>query len=71
MVWFYAPDFEVEQIGKVPCQDPGEGRGGGTRSCGWWHRCCSHRTEPSWPPGWWHRVTQGLVPVPAIPLSQG
>lgn len=22
VVWFYAPDFDAEQIGKVPCQDP-------------------------------------------------
>ena len=27
MVWFYAPDFEAEQIGKVACQAPGAGRG--------------------------------------------
>lgn len=27
MVWFYAPDFEAEQIGKVTCQAPGSGGG--------------------------------------------
>ncbi|KFW84524.1 Hexosaminidase D, partial [Manacus vitellinus] len=27
VVWFYAPDFEAEQIGKVTCQAPGDGGG--------------------------------------------
>ncbi|NXH40029.1 HEXDC Hexosaminidase, partial [Dicaeum eximium] len=27
VVWFYAPDFEAEQIGKVTCQAPGGGGG--------------------------------------------
>lgn len=27
VVWFYAPDFNAEQIGKVACRAPGAGRG--------------------------------------------